>query len=134
MIVDSSLSLSPSPNNPHPSNPYPLYRPTKDHFNAAIQTTESNTWFAMLRSIRLLGSPSIRCIHYSRVLRQEQPKDLIEAPNTLNVSQARQGIANEAVSGAPRDLATNRIVRIYQMAKPATQSGTFGESAKLLAI
>ncbi|KAL7666574.1 NADH dehydrogenase [ubiquinone] iron-sulfur protein 4, mitochondrial [[Candida] zeylanoides] len=29
----------------------------------------------------------------------------------------------ELVSGAPRDLATKRVVRIYQEAKPATQSG-----------
>ncbi|CCG22807.1 plasma membrane-localized protein [Candida orthopsilosis Co 90-125] len=29
----------------------------------------------------------------------------------------------EIVSGAPRDLVTSRVVRIYQEAKPATQSG-----------
>lgn len=33
----------------------------------------------------------------------------------------------EVVSGAPADLAINRIVRIYQAAKPATQSGSWGK-------
>lgn len=35
-------------------------------------------------------------------------------------SQVKQ---NEIVSGAPADLVTSRVVRIYQEAKPATQSG-----------
>lgn len=30
---------------------------------------------------------------------------------------------NEIISGAPKDLLTQRVVRIYQEAKPATQSG-----------
>lgn len=34
----------------------------------------------------------------------------------------------EVVSGAPVDLSINRIVRIYQQAKPATQSGSWGKS------
>lgn len=32
----------------------------------------------------------------------------------------------EIVSGAPAELSVDRIVRIYQPAKPATQSGTWG--------
>lgn len=32
----------------------------------------------------------------------------------------------EIISGAPADLSVNRVVRIYQPAKPATQSGTWG--------
>ncbi|KAK7684074.1 hypothetical protein QCA50_012716 [Cerrena zonata] len=31
--------------------------------------------------------------------------------------------SNEVVSGAPQDLSTNRVVRIYLESKPATQSG-----------
>lgn len=33
----------------------------------------------------------------------------------------------EVISGAPPELAINRIVRIYQAAKPATQSGSWGK-------
>lgn len=32
----------------------------------------------------------------------------------------------EIISGAPAHLSTSRVVRIYQAAKPATQSGTWG--------
>ncbi|KAF5097587.1 hypothetical protein D0Z00_002345 [Geotrichum galactomycetum] len=35
----------------------------------------------------------------------------------------------ELLSGAPTALSTNRVVRIYQQAKPATQSGTYGTFA-----
>jgi NADH dehydrogenase (ubiquinone) Fe-S protein 4 len=81
----------------------------------------------MLRSLNRSFAPSIRAFHYSRVGRQnENSKELTEIPNSLNISESRQEVANEKLSGAPRDLSSNRVVRIFQMAKPATQSGTFG--------
>lgn len=38
----------------------------------------------------------------------------------------------EIVSGAPEEISINRIVRIYQAAKPATQSGTWGKLRHIL--
>lgn len=39
------------------------------------------------------------------------------------ISDHPQSKQNEIVSGAPQELRTSRVVRIYQEAKPATQSG-----------
>jgi NADH dehydrogenase (ubiquinone) Fe-S protein 4 len=47
--------------------------------------------------------------------------------NTLEHTAAVTPV--ELLSGAPTELSTNRIVRIYQQAKPATQSGTYGTFA-----
>lgn len=49
----------------------------------------------------------------SRVLQKSTPE----------VYQTQQ-IPKEVVSGAPKELVTQRICRIYQESKPATQSGT----------
>lgn len=37
----------------------------------------------------------------------------------------------ELTSGAPVELSTNRVVRIYQQSKPATQSGNYGKFSPL---
>lgn len=47
--------------------------------------------------------------------------------NTLEHTAAVTPV--ELLSGAPIELSTNRVVRIYQQAKPATQSGTYGTHA-----
>jgi hypothetical protein len=47
--------------------------------------------------------------------------------NTLTPSDKTQEISNESVSGAPRALSRDRIVRIFKQSKPATQSGTWGK-------
>ena len=39
------------------------------------------------------------------------------------LTAATDSSGKEIVSGAPRELVTERVVRIYQEAKPATQSG-----------
>lgn len=44
--------------------------------------------------------------------------------NTLEHTAATTPV--DMTSGAPVELSTNRIVRIYQQSKPATQSGTNG--------
>lgn len=46
--------------------------------------------------------------------------------NTLTPSDKTQEISNETVSGAPKSLSRDRIVRIYKQAKAATQSGNWG--------
>ncbi|KAG7661375.1 NdufS4 [[Candida] subhashii] len=65
-----------------------------------------------IRALPVRGG--IRCFSNSTLLKQ---KDIIEA---VDYSGA------EIISGAPKELITKRCVRIYQEAKPATQSGTFG--------
>lgn len=73
------------------------------------------------RSLRQLSQPSVRSFATSARLLQ-QKKDVPEVGVNLdNVP------AHELVSGAPAELSRNRVVRIYQQAKPATQSGTYGE-------
>lgn len=47
--------------------------------------------------------------------------------NTLTHTESVTPV--ELTSGAPVELSTNRVVRIYQQAKPATQSGTYGTFA-----
>lgn len=53
---------------------------------------------------------------------QKQAQDV---PDTLDHTESYTPA--EIVSGAPEDLSVNRIVRIYQAAKPATQSGNWGK-------
>lgn len=52
-------------------------------------------------------------------------KETEEVSNTLEHTKDVTPV--EALSGAPIELSTNRIVRIYQQSKPATQSGTNGK-------
>lgn len=81
----------------------------------------------MLRSVKRVPYQSIRAFHCSRLVGEnDSSKELSQVANSLNSSEAQQEVANEKLSGAPHDLTTNRVVRIFQMAKPATQSGTFG--------
>lgn len=48
-----------------------------------------------------------------------------------DVSEVKVNLDNvpphEIVSGAPAEISRNRVVRIFQQAKPATQSGEYGE-------
>ncbi|KAG5360387.1 NADH-ubiquinone oxidoreductase 21 kDa subunit [Yarrowia sp. B02] len=74
------------------------------------------------RSLRQLSQPSVRSFATSARLLQK--KDVPEVGVNLdNVP------AHEIVSGAPAELSRNRVVRIYQQAKPATQSGEYGTFA-----
>lgn len=62
---------------------------------------------------------------------------LARLPNIRFISKAAQAVVSnqeahgelpkELVSGAPQELITERVVRIYQESKPATQSGTWGQ-------
>lgn len=49
----------------------------------------------------------------STTIKQQSKLTLVDQPT----------VAKEIVSGAPADLATTRVVRIYRESKPATQSG-----------
>lgn len=75
---------------------------------------------SLTRSLRQLNQPAVRSFATSARLLQK--KDVPEVGVNLdNVP------AHEIVSGAPAELSQNRVVRIYQQAKPATQSGEYGE-------
>lgn len=75
----------------------------------------------MLRSFR---SIPVRAFSTSRLALQSRPEQGVSKlkGEPGNVQQ----VQNEIVSGAPSSLSTERVVRIYQQAKPATQSGTHG--------
>lgn len=64
---------------------------------------------SIIKTVNLSG---MRSLSSSALLRQK--------PVPYDETKLRQ---NEVVSGAPEELTTNRIVRIYKEAKPATQSG-----------
>lgn len=75
----------------------------------------------MLRRQAARQFSSLRCVM------QEAAKksDVKPVDNTLINSDETQRIDLEAISGAPADLSRNRIVRIFQESKSATQSGNF---------
>ncbi|KAA8912944.1 hypothetical protein TRICI_003326 [Trichomonascus ciferrii] len=68
------------------------------------------------------GFSSARCL-LAETKRPDQ--GLSELKNEVDHQEAPVDIA----SGAPKSLSTDRVVRIYQQAKPATQSGTWGTHA-----
>lgn len=59
-----------------------------------------------------VNQTTVRSLSSSAILKQK--------PVPYDDTKLRQ---NEVVSGAPEDLTTNRVVRIYKEAKPATQQG-----------
>lgn len=61
--------------------------------------------------IKPLSATSVRCFSLSTSLRQKTPEIYEQAQSP-----------KEVVSGAPKELTTNRVVRIFKEAKPATQS------------
>lgn len=69
-----------------------------------------------------LKAPSAaRAFSVARVaLNKEQPTDVNTFEHTPAVTPA------ELTSGAPAELSTTRVVRIFQQSKPATQSGNHG--------
>ncbi|EGW34731.1 uncharacterized protein SPAPADRAFT_57797 [Spathaspora passalidarum NRRL Y-27907] len=63
-------------------------------------------------SIKSIPATGVRCLSSTAFLRQKA------------VAEAEEFVTGkEIVSGAPKELVTNRVVRIYQEAKYATQSG-----------
>ncbi|RCK60695.1 NADH-ubiquinone oxidoreductase subunit, mitochondrial [Candida viswanathii] len=62
-------------------------------------------------TIRALPRASFRTFTTTSILRESE------------LTTAVDSSGKEIVSGAPRELVTSRVVRIYQEAKPATQSG-----------
>jgi NADH dehydrogenase (ubiquinone) Fe-S protein 4 len=50
-----------------------------------------------------------------------------EAADVVKRQEQHGELPKELVSGAPLELITDRVVRIYQESKPATQSGTWGQ-------
>ncbi|ODV79446.1 uncharacterized protein CANTADRAFT_51512 [Suhomyces tanzawaensis NRRL Y-17324] len=68
------------------------------------------------RSIRT-GFQAIRPLSTRSVLLQN-----VALKNGVNEVSEHNETAKEIVSGAPKDLVTSRVVRIYKESKPATQS------------
>lgn len=62
--------------------------------------------------LKSVNKTTVRSLSNSAVLKQK--------PVPYDDTKLRQ---NEVVSGAPEELTTNRVVRIYKEAKPATQQG-----------
>lgn len=81
-----------------------------------------------LRQPTLRQSIGTRGFSSAQALLQETKKPDQDI-SQFNYDQEHQQSPKDLVSGAPRDLAINRVVRIYQQAKPATQSGTWGTHA-----
>lgn len=74
----------------------------------------------MLKNSGLKLATVSRCLFSTyRVTLQETGKNLPEILTTEDTSD----LPKEIISGAPTDLSTKRIVRIYQESKSATQSG-----------
>ncbi len=64
--------------------------------------------------------PAYRFFHTSLSVMQKNESEVIE-------KQEDHGeLPKEIVSGAPQELVTERVVRIYKESKPATQSGIWG--------
>ncbi|RLV93074.1 hypothetical protein JA1_002752 [Spathaspora sp. JA1] len=63
-------------------------------------------------SIRSIPTSGVRCLSSTNILKQKAVGESVEFEG-----------GKEIVSGAPKELVTNRVVRIYQETKPATQSG-----------
>ncbi|KAH3676149.1 hypothetical protein WICMUC_002171 [Wickerhamomyces mucosus] len=61
-----------------------------------------------------------RTIHLSSSLFQESFADIIKK------QEDHHELPKELISGAPEELITKRLVRIYKESKPATQSGDWG--------
>ena len=81
----------------------------------------------MLARSRILAprASRITCRYFSiTLIPRQEPKD-VKTPTSVVEEQPRE-VAGEVISGAPAELSTNRVVRIYQLSKPATQSGTWG--------
>ena len=65
--------------------------------------------------IRPVSATGVRAFATSRGVFQSKSVDILE----------QQSTGKEIVSGAPKDLITSRVVRIYKESKPATQSGHY---------
>jgi len=70
----------------------------------------------------------IRSFHVSNIRFEKKESKVIKQ------QQEHGEIPKELVSGTPKELVTERVVRIYKESKPATQSGIWGMSVELTTL